>query len=211
MKNKKYLILLPSLILSSCNFKNTILYLGENILINEERITTLLKKEYKDLNDEFASSNFIMKDFYAILEKDGLNLKTSHKISDVLKKTNKIIFNIGNYELLRLINTSNYSFSYDEEVLKNNKELFDYYFHQSLDILTTYTSNIVVVPLYNSLINRNYEERLNNLVNQYNSLIKEICDEYNVKYINVNKLSSFVYEDNHVNMNGYNYLLKNIK
>ena len=100
MKNKKYLILLPSLILSSCNFKNTILYLGENILINEERITTLLKKEYKDLNDEFASSNFIMKDFYAILEKDGLNLKTSHKISDVLKKTNKIIkqnliFSIG--------------------------------------------------------------------------------------------------------------------
>ena len=32
----------------------------------------------------------------------------------------------------------------------------------------------------------NYEERLNNLVNQYNSLIKEISDEYNVKYINVN-------------------------
>ena len=96
-------------------------------------------------------------------------------------------------------------------MLKNNKELFDYYFHQSLDILTTYTSNIVIIPLYNSLINRNYEERLNNLVNQYNSLIKEISDEYNVKYINVNKLSSFVYEDNHVNMNGYNYLLKNIK
>lgn len=47
MKNKKYLILLPSLILSSCNFKNTILYLGENILINEERITTLLKKNIK--------------------------------------------------------------------------------------------------------------------------------------------------------------------
>ena len=114
-------------------------------------------------------------------------------------------------ELLRLINTSNYSFSYDEEVLKNNKELFDYYFRQSLDILTTYTSNIVIIPLYNSLINRNYEERLNNLVNQYNSLIKEISDEYNVKYINVNKLSSFVYVDNHVNMNGYNYLLKNIK
>lgn len=69
MKNKKYLILLHSLILSSCNFKNTILYLGENILINEERITTLLKKEYKDLNDEFASSNFIMKDFYAFRKK----------------------------------------------------------------------------------------------------------------------------------------------
>ena len=97
MKNKKYLILLPSLILSSCNFKNTILYLGENILINEERITTLLKKEYKDFNDEFASSNFIMKDFYAILEKDGLNLKTSHKISDVLKKIAEAVFFLYTY------------------------------------------------------------------------------------------------------------------
>ena len=51
MKNKKYIILLTSLILNSCNLKNTILYLGDNILINEERITTLLKKEYKNLND----------------------------------------------------------------------------------------------------------------------------------------------------------------
>ena len=152
-----------------------------------------------------------MKNFYKVLEKDGLNLKTSNKISGLLKKTNKIIFNIGNYELLRLINTNNYSFSYDEEIIKNNKELFDYYFHQSLDILTTYTNNIIVLGLYNSLINKNYEERLNNLIRQYNYLIKQISDEYNVKYINVEQLSSFVYEDNHLNMNGYNYFLKKLK
>lgn len=211
MKNKKYIILLTSLILNSCNLKNTILYLGDNILIDEERITTLLKKEYKNLNDEFSNNNFVMKNFYKVLEKDGLNLKTSNKISGLLKKTNKIIFNIGNYELLRLINTNNYSFSYDEEIIKNNKELFDYYFHHSLDILTTYTNNIIVLGLYNSLINKNYEERLNNLIRQYNYLIKQISDEYNVKYINVNKLSSFVYEDNHLNMNGYNYFLKKLK
>ncbi len=211
MKNKKYIILLTSLILNSCNLKNTILYLGDNILIDEERITTLLKKEYKNLNDEFSNNNFVMKNFYKVLEKDGLNLKTSNKISGLLKQTNKIIFNIGNYELLRLINTNNYSFSYDEERIKNNKELFDYYFHQSLDILTTYTNNIIVLGLYNSLINKNYEERLNNLIRQYNYLIKQISDEYNVKYINVEQLSSFVYEDNHLNMNGYNYFLKKLK
>ena len=211
MKNKKYIILLTSLILNSCNLKNTILYLGDNILIDEERITTLLKKEYKNLNDEFSNNNFVMKNFYKVLEKDGLNLKTSNKISGLLKKTNKIIFNIGNYELLRLINTNNYSFSYDEEIIKNNKELFDYYFHQSLDILTTYTNNIIVLGLYNSLINKNYEERLNNLIRQYNYLIKQISDEYNVKYINAEQLSSFVYEDNHLNMNGYNYFLKKLK
>lgn len=211
MKNKKYIILLTSLILNSCNLKNTILYLGDNILIDEERITTLLKKEYKNLNDEFSNNNFVMKNFYKVLEKDGLNLKTSNKISGLLKQTNKIIFNIGNYELLRLINTNNYSFSYDEEIIKNNKELFDYYFHQSLDILTTYTNNIIVLGLYNSLINKNYEERLNNLIRQYNYLIKQISDEYNVKYINAEQLSSFVYEDNHLNMNGYNYFLKKLK
>lgn len=211
MKNKKYIILLTSLILNSCNLKNTILYLGDNILIDEERITTLLKKEYKNLNDEFSNNNFVMKNFYKVLEKDGLNLKTSNKISGLLKKTNKIIFNIGNYELLRLINTNNYYFSYDEEIIKNNKELFDYYFHQSLDILTTYTNNIIVLGLYNSLINKNYEERLNNLIRQYNYLIKQISDEYNVKYINVEQLSSFIYEDNHLNMNGYNYFLKKLK
>lgn len=213
MKNKKIILLIMPLLLTSCQNNQKILYLGEPFLLQNSDLYMNLEEHFnQEINHEFTSSNFFIKDFYNQLEKDALNLVTSNRISEVLKQSNKIIFNVGNYELLRLIEYKNYSFSYNSEVIKTSREMFDYYFHQSLDILVNYTQDIVIIPMYNPLlIKEEYRLELNELINSYNKIIQDNCTEFNVKYVNIDKMSSFVYQDNHISESGYDYLIKKIE
>lgn len=213
MKIKKILICLFILSLSSCNQQKVFLYLGENFFFQNVDFFSSLEEFYShEINHDFSSNKFYMKDFYNQLEQDAMNLITSDKISDLLKKTEKIIFNIGNYEVLRLIDYNKYSFNYDQEVIKTSLEMFDYYFHQSLDILTDFTKDITIIPLYNSLmLNDEDKENYSGIIKDYNKIIYDNCNEFNVKYISIEKMSYFIYQDNHLSESGYQYLLKMIK
>lgn len=212
MKNK-ILISLFLVSLCSCKYNKINLFLGESFLIQDGNFIEELKGEFNlSFNDEFASSRFYMKSFYNILEQDALNLTTNNSIISLLEKTDKIIFNIGNYELIRLINYNEMNIDYDERVVSTSLEMFDYYLHNSLEVISTYCDDIQIIPLYNSLfLEEGAKQTYNHLINQYNEVIFNNCKEFNIKYVEIDKLSYFIYKDNHLSYKGLTYLLKQIR
>lgn len=212
MKNK-LLITLFVTSLFSCHQQKINLVLGEIINTKESSFIDELEKEFNcEYNDEFMSSRFYIKSFYSLLEKDALNLSTNNSIVSLLEKTDNIILNIGNYELIRLINYTEIDLVYDQEVVKTSLEMFDYYLHNSLDILSSYTNNIIVIPLYNSLLlEESIKQNYNQLIDSYNQVIEDNCREFNIKYVNIDKLSYFVYKDNYISNKGLTYLFKQIR
>ena len=102
MKIKKIMLVALSVIcFSSCANKNHVqLFLGETLNIKNKEYDLLLNRDLnRDINYEFASSLFYQRTLYNQLEKDAVNLTSKNKISSLLKNTDLIIFNIGNYEL----------------------------------------------------------------------------------------------------------------
>ncbi len=212
MKNKILLVLF-SISLLSCKNNKINLLIGENITIKDCDFVEELEKEFEtSYNSDFLTSRFYIDNFYSLLEKDGLNLITNNSILSLLKNTDEIIFNIGNYELLRLINYTELNLEYDEQVVNSSLEKFDYYLHNSLDILISYTPKINVIPLYNSIfLEENAKQKYNQLINRYNEVVLTNCQEHNVKYTDVSKLSYFVYKDNQISQKGLTYLFKQIR
>lgn len=210
MKNKKIFFIIP-LLLTSCAKDKITIYLGEIINSQDNFIEALENNFSCSINNEFASTKFYMKSFYNMLEKDALNLTTNNSINNLLENSNRIILNIGNYELIRLISYTENNISYNEEILKTSLEMFEYYLHQSLETLTSYCTNIFILPLYNSLIlNEETKKQYNYLINQYNEIIYNNCNEFQIKYISIDKLSYFVYKENNISSTGITYLIKQI-
>ena len=187
--------------------------MGETLNIKNKEYDLLLNRDLnRDINYEFASSLFYQRTLYNQLEKDAVNLTSKNKISSLLKNTDLIIFNIGNYELQRLINYDVYSLYYDEQTLNNGKELFEYYLYHSLDILSDYCRNIVVIPMYCSVILDDSNKAIYlKLVNAFNEIIMSLCRDFSLYYVNIDKLSRFVYKDNCISESGYDYLLRQMK
>lgn len=207
------LLILPFLFCFSCQKEKITLYLGERIEVKDGDFFSSLNEFYHtDLNTEFSSSRFYMKEFYNQLDKDAINLTSEHRIRNLLSDTDRILFNVGNYELMRFITANEVSLTYDEKIISTSLEMFEYYFHQSLDILTSYTDDIVVLPLYDSLIlEGNADRDYRKLVNRYNEVIEANCREYRIPCAQIDKLSRFVYKTNAISKPGMDYLIRQIR
>ena len=213
MLKKPKLCLILSLSLFSCSNNKKIIFLGEKFLSFNDDILELLNQELEMIVDsQFSSSSFTMKNLYSNLEKDALNIVTSKSLISTLKHADEVLLNVGNYELLRFIDIDSNQFIYNEEIIKTNLEMFDYYLHNALDLMTNYVDDIYVIPLFNCLVLEEQNEfLLNELIYRYNEKILQNCDEFNVKYIEINALSKFVYKDYYLTEAGVNYLIGEIK
>lgn len=213
MLKKPKLCLILSLSLFSCSNNKKIIFLGEKFLSFNDDILELLNQELEMIVDsQFSSSSFTMKNLYSNLEKDALNIVTSKSLISTLKHADEVLLNVGNYELLRFIDIESNHFIYNEEIIKTNLEMFDYYLHNALDLMTNYVDDIYVIPLFNCLVLEEQNEfLLNELIYRYNEKILQNCDEFNVKYIEINALSKFVYKDYYLTEAGVNYLIGEIK
>ena len=213
MLKKPKLCLILSLSLFSCSNNKKIIFLGEKFLSFNDDILELLNQELEMIVDsQFSSSSFTMKNLYSNLEKDALNIVTSKSLISTLKHADEVLLNVGNYELLRFIDIDSNQFIYNEEIIKTNLEMFDYYLHNALDLMTNYVDDIYVIPLFNCLVLEEQNEfLLNELIYRYNEKILQNCDEFNVKYIEINNLSKFLYKDYYLTEAGVNYLIGEIK
>ena len=213
MLKKPKLCLILCLSLFSCSNNKKIIFLGEKFLSFNDDILELLNQELEMIVDsQFSSSSFTMKNLYSNLEKDALNIVTSKSLISTLKHADEVLLNVGNYELLRFIDIDSNQFIYNEEIIKTNLEMFDYYLHNALDLMTNYVDDIYVIPLFNCLVLEEQNEfLLNELIYRYNEKILQNCDEFNVKYIEINALSKFVYKDYYLTEAGVSYLIGEIK
>ena len=212
LKTIKYISLVIPLLMVSCSNQKRLIVLGERFYSSNDIFLNILSDELKmELDNQFSSSSFTMKSFYSQLEKDAMNLATSHKLSSSIRKADEIIINVGNYELLRFVDIQSKKMIYNQEVIKTNLEMFDYYLHNSLEYITTYKNNISVIPLYNCLIlDKENELIFDSLINEYNSIILQNCDEFNINYIDIKLLSQFIIEDYQITQPGIDYLVRKI-
>ena len=104
LKTIKYISLVIPLLMVSCSNQKRLIVLGERFYSSNDIFLNILSDELKmELDNQFSSSSFTMKSFYSQLEKDAMNLATSHKLSSSIRKADEIIINVGNYELLRFV------------------------------------------------------------------------------------------------------------
>lgn len=201
------------LFLTACKSEKVSLFIGESISVKDSNYIDLFKNELNiTLNNDFASSIFYQKSFYNQLEKDAINLTSNNRINSLLKNTDLIIYNIGNYELQRLITYDEYSVYYNQEELNNGLELFEYYLYHCLDILTDYTKNIIVIPLYCSVfLEENCKSIYLKLMNSFNEIIYKLTQEFSTYYVEIDKMSRFVYKNNGISEPGFSYLCRQIK
>lgn len=214
MKIKLIILSVLSLcFLYSCKEEKISMFIGETINVCDDDFFELFNKEMKsEFNNEFSSSIFYQKNFYKQLEKDAVNLSSKHKLSSLLKKTDLIIYNIGNYEIQRFITYDEYSLFFDENEMKNSLELFEYYLYHCLDYLDNYSKNIVVIPLYNSLILEEGNKSIyTKVINTFNEVVFKMCQDFSLYYIPIDKMNRFVYKNNYINVPGVNYLCRQIK
>ena len=178
MLKKPKLCLILSLSLFSCSNNKKIIFLGEKFLSFNDDILELLNQELEMIVDsQFSSSSFTMKNLYSNLEKDALNIVTSKSLISTLKHADEVLLNVGNYELLRFIDIDSNQFIYNEEIIKTNLEMFDYYLHNALDLMINYVDDIYVIPLFNCLVLEEQNEfLLNELIYRYNEKILQNCD-----------------------------------
>lgn len=198
----KLLLILSLIILVSCYKEEYILFLGENIYVQDAIFSKEFEKEYqKKINDEFIVNQFYIKDFYLKLDENALNINTENHLLDLIKDSYQIILNLGNNDL-------NYFIKNNKSILSKDRELYDYYLHHCLEILTSYTDNIQVIPFYNSLMIK--DEQYQKEIFLYNEIIYQNCLEFKVNYINIEKMSYFVYKENYISFSGLKYLFKQL-
>ena len=184
MKINKILILVPLLItLTSCFDLKINLYIGEEIKVhNGNFIDLLTEKTNKKFNYSFSNKEFYMKNFYNNLENEAIDLKSKKTIHTLLKKTKNIVFNIGNYEFLRFVDFNDYKFDFNEKVISTNREMFEYYFLNTLEIIKSYTDNIVVICPFSYLkLNKLLNDRYIKILNSYIDVVNNVCLDLSVK------------------------------
>ena len=117
----KLLLILSLIILVSCYKEEYILFLGENIYVQDAIFSKEFEKEYqKKINDEFIVNQFYIKDFYLKLDENALNINTENHLLDLIKDSYQIILNLGNNDL-------NYFIKNNKSILSKDRELYDYY------------------------------------------------------------------------------------
>lgn len=213
MKNKWVIAAVVLANLTSCGRGKVSLFLGEAFSVRDGDFFAELQEETGiAYNHEFALENFYMKLFYQQLEQEAMNLTSGNSILGLLENSDRIVVNIGNYELLRLLAYSEYSLSYDAEVVRTSREMFEYYLNSSMEILTSYCQDILLLSMFPSLIlEGTLDGEYRALVRTYNDIVQEAAVSFGAAYVPIEKASRFVVKNNVLSVNGGSYIVRQIK
>lgn len=189
---KKILLIFSfCLMMLSCSFKqnNSILFLG-NDLHNIEFVTYLKEEQNFNINDDFLMKNGYISYLYTFVVQNAETNNTSIKSS--IKKSNKIFINIGYNDILRsLLKTDNDEYYINEEILKNQQELFSYYFFLTIEeIRDIYSKDIIILsPYVNDY--KNYDEKivLEKALDQFYLVYEEVAEYFSCSLIDLRDVS----------------------
>jgi hypothetical protein len=127
-----------------------------------------------------------MKKIYNNLENEAIDLKSKKSINTLLKRSKNVVFNIGNYEFLRFVDFNDYKFDFNEKVISTNREMFEYYLVNTLEIIKDYTDDIVVICPFSYLkLNKVLSDNYIKILNSYIDIVNNVCLDLSIKTKNI--------------------------
>ncbi|MGN1295386.1 MAG: hypothetical protein ACI4U5_03165 [Bacilli bacterium] len=180
---RKILILVAMLFsFSSCSSKKINMLLGYPLDVNCSSLFT-----------SFSYEKMNIASLYELICKDGELLNTKKKISSYIKNSQKIVLNIGLYDVLSFVKIIDGKVDYLSSTLEEKMELYSYYFFKTIDLIYEINKKVdlLVLGIYNPLL---IEEsaKLDEIISSINNDEQEILSSYPFKYYVNYKLSSYL-------------------
>ena len=182
MKRKLLMLIVFLFSFSSCSSKKINLLLGYPLDVPCSLLFT-----------SFSYENMNISSLYELICKDGELLNTKKKISSYIKNSNKIILNIGLYDILSFVKIIDGKVSYSSSLIQKKIELYSYYFYKTIDLIYEINKKVdlLVLGIYNPLV---IEEsaKMNEIISLINNDEQEILSSYPFKYYVNESLSSYL-------------------
>lgn len=126
-----YLLIVFCLLLNSCSNKNNVSIFGD---LSSSLVVSI---DYKYINYCFSYDRMTSNDLYKIVNKNAKSNdgKKEYILSEVVKKSQKIIISVGLYDFFPLINFENFGESYKENdtQIERQKEILIYNLTHTLE------------------------------------------------------------------------------
>ena len=206
------IIIMTLLLLSSCKEKYCLL-IGENILLDNNDFTNILSSELNtNINNDFLTNQSTISDVYNFINKKAINLKTSSSVESLLKDADKIIYHVGNYEVSRHVKIQEDKVFYDQEIICNSLEVFEYYVHLTFEEISTYNKNVLLIPIFIDKYLIDEEKKIYlDVIEKYNNIIYSKAKEFNFAYLDINNIDKFINNNGELTYSGTRYLVDKIK
>lgn len=215
IKISALLIFLLCICLSGCQSPGHVLYFGT--LLKSDNVTLIDKLEESytvDINQSFAAHKMHSSLLYSYLEKDAENIVDKKKISSLIKSSSKIFINIGLYDLLPLIKVEEGIITFEQNIIDEQIELFEFYLYLSIDLICNLNSSVdlYILGAYNPLIlEKNSERQVSLFITQINLIMKSIAEEFMVHYVDLFDVNKYLVIDNQLSDQGIDYIVDQIK
>ena len=159
----------------------------------------------------FSYENMNISSLYELICKDGELLNTKKKISSYIKNSQKIILNIGLYDILSFVKIIDGKVSYSSSLIQKKIELYSYYFYKTIDLIYEINKKVdlLVLGIYNPLV---IEEnaKMNEIISLINNDEQEILSSYPFKYYVNESLSSYLESSFSLNEEGKKIYISSI-
>ena len=200
MKRKLLMLIVFLFSFSSCSSKKINLLLGYPLDVPCSLLFT-----------SFSYENMNISSLYELICKDGELLNTKKKISSYIKNSNKIILNIGLYDILSFVKIIDGKVSYSSSLIQKKIELYSYYFYKTIDLIYEINKKVdlLVLGIYNPLV---IEEsaKINEIISLINNDEQEILSSYPFKYYVNESLSSYLESSFSLNEEGKKIYISSI-
>ena len=200
MKRKLLMLIVFLFSFSSCSSKKINLLLGYPLDVPCSLLFT-----------SFSYENMNISSLYELICKDGELLNTKKKISSYIKNSQKIILNIGLYDILSFVKIIDGKVSYSSSLIQKKIELYSYYFYKTIDLIYEINKKVdlLVLGIYNPLV---IEEsaKMNEIISLINNDEQEILSSYPFKYYVNESLSSYLESSFSLNEEGKKIYISSI-
>lgn len=205
---KIILILIMMLSLFSCSSHNKLtVFLGNNMY----SYTSYLKENNNNINDTFSMQKGYISYLYSMVAQDGSDLISNKKISSIIKKSNRIIIQIGNEEVLRCLEKENDVYIINDSFFQTQKELYSYYYFLLLEeIRNIYNGEIIILSPYLEIEDYFLLGNIDEVLSSFYDIAQEVSVYFSCLFIDIRSISLFV-ENNTITQNGYEHLNKVIE
>ena len=145
----------------------------------------------------FVINKMTSQNLYYFLDKNAVSMTNDIDINSLIKKSNKIIFSFGIYDIIPYFDFTKDVDSYNKTLLDNKIELFDYYSYRIFEFLNEHnkTNKFYFVKQVDPLIGNSNKKEVNYYLEKVNNILYKYSLNYSMNFIDIGNVSSYLIDD----------------
>lgn len=204
------------LLLVGCSSKPSgIIYLGTPLNTDEITLESLFKEDLnQDVNMDFAQKRMTSSLLFRTIEQDAMDMESKKHILSAIKSCESLIINIGVYDIINAVKINQNEVLFEQEIIDDQMELMGYYVYRALDQIreVNETCKIAFILPYNPLkLEGEAQRTFTALINDSSKMLQSYRDEFNLTYVSLDKINSYLLSSHRLSNDGVKYCYENIK